>query len=112
LAFDYPSISALSNFLLLNHTMKTESTKNTINAIGFTEFPMNIDEEVIVGEVHRLVESLSGLVLTSDQPLMQAGIDSLGGLCVRCEAGRHDLISKKTDERRCCRAWDCACTTL
>lgn len=104
LTFDYPTISALAAYLNLNHAPSDN------NAHEPASLPNTVlDAGAILAELHSIVKGMLGIDVTSEQPLMEAGIDSLGrqGLPPnRCAFHPHCNESLSTDvflpRLRCC----------
>lgn len=69
--FDYGTISLLTTYLMANETLEGEH-----QPLGEPSDASHTQK--ILQELHRIVTNALGVVVASDQPLLEAGVDSLG----------------------------------
>ena len=76
LTFDYPSISALATFLATQSSPK-DGRHSDVEPQASRE-AASISTDAILAELQGIVSGMLGAEVAPDQPLMEAGLDSLG----------------------------------
>ena len=107
LVFDYPTITAIAQFIAANHTPAAAAgdadaaTAAAAAAAGAVSEAASAEHLVYIrGEVAEVARGILGADVEDDAPLMSAGLDSLssGGLCgsayliLMCQARQHELF--------------------
>ena len=89
LVFDYPSVAALAAYLAEHHALPgTTGVASTAGAVPAG----TAGQATLLAELQGIVAGLLGTEVAPDQPLMEAGLDSLGAFrSVGCAVSRAAL---------------------
>jgi acyl carrier protein len=78
LTFDYPNVDALAGFLCSQ--LEKQNSRLTVPDNPSTDAPAGLFNQTVT-QLIDIVTSVLGTSIDPGQPLMEAGIDSLGGSC-------------------------------
>ena len=81
LTFDYPSVAALAGFLAARATVSTQQASTEQN--GAQAQNTAASHQFIESRLQGIVAELLGAEISAQQPLMEAGLDSLGAVELR-----------------------------